>query len=45
MKKLSPEEKLIVGLLIGLCVMGVLIYLCPESFFAIYDKIYYFMIS
>jgi hypothetical protein len=37
------EEKLIIGLLIVLCIMGVFIYMCPESFFMVYDKILYFL--
>ncbi len=40
---MKAEEKLIVGLLISLCIIGVLIYVCPESFFMVYDKILYFL--
>ena len=40
---MEPEEKLIVGLFIALFIMGVFVYICPESFFAVYDKILYFL--
>jgi hypothetical protein len=40
---MKAEEKLIVGLFIGLFIMGILIYICPESFFMYYDKILHFL--
>lgn len=45
MKKLSPEEILIMVLLAFLIVLGFLMYLYPTQFFMIYDKILFFMIQ
>jgi hypothetical protein len=45
MKKLSPEEILIIVLLAVLIVLGFLMYLYPTQFFMIYDKILFFMIQ
>jgi hypothetical protein len=45
MKKISPEEILILVLLIVLVILGFLMYLYPTQFFMIYDKILFFMIE
>lgn len=45
MKKLSPEEILVICFIAILIVLGFLIYLYTTQFFMIYDKILFFMID
>ena len=45
MKKLSPEEILVICFITFLIILGFLLYLYPTQFFMIYDKILFFMIN
>ena len=45
MKNISLEEKLILGFIVTLGVLGIIMYFYPTQFFTIYDKILFFMIE
>ena len=45
MKNLNLEEKMLIVFLLCLGLLGILIYIYPTQFFAIYDKILFFMIQ
>lgn len=43
-KNMVSEEKLVVIFLFCLILLFIPLYFCPNQFFNIYDKIYYFLI-
>lgn len=45
MKNISLEEKLILGFIVTLGVLGIIMYFYPTQFFMIYDKILFFMLQ
>ena len=45
MKNISLEEKLVLGFILSLGILGIILYLYPTQFFMIYDKILFFMID
>lgn len=44
MKNISLEEKLVLGFVLSLGILGIILYLYPTQFFMIYDKILFFML-
>lgn len=44
MKNISLEEKLVLGFMLSLGILGIILYLYPTQFFIIYDKILFFML-
>jgi uncharacterized membrane protein YbaN (DUF454 family) len=45
MKNISLEEKLVLGFVLSLGILGIILYFYPTQFFMIYDKILFFMIQ
>ena len=39
MKNISLEEKLVLGFVLSLGILGIILYFYPTQFFVIYDKI------
>lgn len=44
MKNISLEEKLVLGFVLSLGILGIILYLYPTQFFMIYDKILFFIL-
>lgn len=44
MKNISLEEKIVLGFVLSLGILGIILYLYPTQFFMIYDKILFFML-
>lgn len=44
MKNISLEEKLVLGFILSLGILGIILYLYPTQFFMIYDKILFFIL-
>lgn len=45
MKNISLEEKLVLGFVLSLVILGIIMYFYPTQFFMIYDKILFFMLQ
>ena len=45
MKNISLEEKLVLGFVLSLGILGIILYFYPTQFFVIYDKILFFIIQ
>ena len=45
MKNISLEEKIVLGFIATLSVLGIVLYFYPTQFFMIYDKILFFMLQ
>lgn len=45
MKNISLEEKLVLGFVLTLGILGIILYFYPTQFFMIYDKILFFMLQ
>ena len=45
MKNISLEEKLVLGFVLTLGILGIILYFYPTQFFMVYDKILFFMLQ